>query len=378
MKRLLPLIILLTLLCGCAAKEPTAPETPQAPPVPSVSVPTVVDTEMLQAAYEAVLASSGRTLSVEEAGTGDLTLPLSLGIEQSFLSGEWTAAEQAEWEVMLSAPDRGLLIALSSADGQTAIRCCGDLVMVEEGGEAAWFRAEDDGIYRNFYTMAEEAVDSSVWSVTADGSLSPREAAEKMVEQVAENYRNVPDWVQWKPLDVQVKAAKVFDVYLGEPQQFCAGFGFRVKVEDVMDGRYGYWQAGAGLEEMDEEGYCGYGSQVQVQKNEDGDWAFQGRGTGGCRVTLPRKEGEDNLELLVSDFFLTWGESHDWYIPYAILECSESQMEELPAILARRGEKDAKALCAVLGKCLKEYDYWKWSIESLKGVLGKYGAYLDA
>ena len=387
MKRLLPLIILLTLLCGCAAKEPAAPETPPTPPAASSAgsiTPEENYADFVTGIYTAITALDGCTVSVEEQGVGDISLPLTLIQSKEFLTSSftWSAVEEAEWTMQISDADRGYLLGLHSADGLTAIRCCsgGDIVMVEEKGKEVYLCAEPVGkrsLYESLAVMAEGALDSAIWSVTADGNLSPGEAAEKMAEAVALNYRNVPGWVQWKPLDVQPGGTKVFDIYWGEPQQFCAGFGLRVKVEDVTAGKYGYWQAGAGLGEMDEEGYCGYGAQIQVEKNEDGDWVLRGRGSGGGRVTLPRKDGEDNLEALVSDFFLTEGESHDWHIPYAILERSAEEMKELPSILARRGEQEAKALCAALGKCLKEFDYWAWNMETLKEALGSYGAYLE-
>lgn len=377
MKRLLPLLLSLVLLCGCTAKEPAAPETPPAEAPAASSAPVSAPDAAAQAAevYSAILAQGGSTVSVEEPGVGDMTLELTLGISKEFLTeADWSAVDEEDWEALVNTSDRGLLIALSSADGLTAIRCCGDLVMVEAAGESAWFQAE--GVYQEFLAMAVDAVDCAVWDVTAEGSLSPQEAAVKMNEAVAENYRNVPDWVEWKPLDVQVGGTGVFDIYWGHPQQFCANFGLRVKVEDVTHGRYGYWQAGAGLGEMDSEGYCGYGAQVQAVKNEAGDWSFRGRGTGGASVILPRKEGENSLELLVEDFFLTEGESHDWHIPDTILECTAEEMARLPEILTRRGEKDAKALCTALGKCLREQDYWAWDLETLGSALGDYGKYL--
>lgn len=382
MKRFFPLLLCLTLLCGCAKKEPAAPETPLAPPAPSESVaPEENYADLAAGVYAAITAQEGCTVSVEEQGVGDMSLPMTLIQSKAFLDGyTWSAAEEGDWTAQVESG--GYLLGLHSADGLTALRCCsgGDIVMVVERGKEVYLRARSAGsgsLYESLAVVAEEAVDSSIWSVTAPGSLSPWEAAQVMVERVAENYRNMPDWVEWKPLDVQANAAQVFDAYFGQPEQFCAGFGLRVKVEDVMDGRYGYWQAGAGLGEMDSEGYCGYGAQVHAEKNAEGDWAFLGRGSGGGGVRLPRKEGEDSLELLVGDYFLTWGESHDWRIPSAILERSESEMAELPAILARRGQQEAKALCAALGQCLREYDYWEWSIESLKDVLGSYGAYLE-
>ena len=60
-----------------------------------------------------------------------------------------------------------------------------------------------------------------------------------------------------------------------------------------------------------------------------------------------------------------------------VCDLSAEEMKELPSILARRGEQEAKALCAALGKCLKEFDYWAWNMETLKEALGSYGAYLE-
>ena len=148
--------------------------------------------------------------------------------------------------------------------------------MAEAAGKTAWFRAGEAGVYESFLTMAEASVGHSIWSVTAEGSLSPWEAAQVMVEQIAENYRNVPGWVEWKPVDVQAGDTQVFDAYLAQPQQFCANFRLRVKVEDVTDPRYGYWQAGAGLGEADSEGYCGYGTR---------GWRRRTRKATGCSVS---------------------------------------------------------------------------------------------
>ena len=60
-------------------------------------------------------------------------------------------------------------------------------------------------------TIPDDAFNNQVWDGTADGSLSPADAAALLAEQVAENYRNTPDWLDWKPLDFQVESAYVFD-----------------------------------------------------------------------------------------------------------------------------------------------------------------------
>ena len=42
------------------------------------------------------------------------------------------------------------------------------------------------------------------------------------------------------------------------------------------------------------------------------------------------------------------------------------------------GSVQARALCGVLGDCLRTADYWDWTPETLAAALGSYGAYLDA
>ena len=385
MKRLLTLLLLPVLLCGCAAKTPAAPEPLQSAVSSSaVSAPQENYGAQVAEVYKDIIFQSGSTISIEELGVGDLTLELTLGVSKEFLDTayRWSAATAADWEGLLASPERGYLLAMSSPDGCTAIRCCsgGDIVMLKKNREVSYFKAEGtEGtrLFDSLFVMMLDALDSAIWNVTAEGSLPPQEAAEKMVEAIAFNYRTVPDWVEWKPLDVRSDGVEVFDIYYGQPQQFCANFHFRVRVDDVTSAKYGYWQAGAGLGDQNETGYA-YGSQVHVEKNEEGDWVLRGRGTGGYHVVLPRKEGEDNLELLVEDFFLTEGESHDWLIPYKILNRSAQELAQLPEILALRGEKQAKALCAALGIVLRGNDFWPWSETELKAALGRYSAYLDA
>ena len=81
---------------------------------------------------------------------------------------------------------------------------------------------------------------------------------------MAENYRNAPDWVVWKPLDVQSSGTDVFDIY--------------------------------------------WGCETLVKKNEAGDWYIAGRVTSGYTVELPFDRLENaSLEELTDAFFLTEG-----------------------------------------------------------------------
>ena len=190
----------------------------------------------------------------------------------------------------------------------------------------------------------------------------------------------MPDWVSWKPLDFQANGASVFDAYYGEPENFCAGLGFRLLVDDPYGEMANSWQAGAGLGEPDADGYYGYGGEASIQKNEDGDWTCDGLATGGSAVALPLSgSGEEApLSELVDAFFLTEGFSHDWLLPNYILDHPAEDMTALPALLDDRTDAEARELCAVLGRCLRDADYWDWTPETLAETLGSYGAYLDA
>ena len=123
---------------------------------------------------------------------------------------------------------------------------------------------------------------------TVDEAETDYEAiARQLNEAMAENVRSVPDWVTWKPLDFQASGASVFDAYYGEPENFCAGMGFRLLVDDPYGEKANRWQAGAGLGEPDADGYYGYGREAAIRKNADGDWSCDGLATGGSSVDLP-------------------------------------------------------------------------------------------
>ena len=100
----------------------------------------------------------------------------------------------------------------------------------------------------------------------------------------------------------------------------------------------------------------------------------------GSAVTLPLSgSGEEApLSELVDAFFLTEGFSHDWLLPNYILDHPAEDMTALPALLDDRTDAEARELCAVLGRCLRDADYWDWTPETLAETLGSYGAYLDA
>ena len=140
-----------------------------------------------------------------------------------------------------------------------------------------------------------------------------------------------------------------------------------------------YWQAGAGLESPDADGYYEWGRQVHVMKNDEGNWYPADRGTGGCFVNPENRENKPQLEWLVELFCLTEGFTHDWRTPCQILDLPEVELAALPALLDQLTEAEARELCAVLGDCLREHpDDWDWSIDTLGSLLGDYGAWLNA
>ena len=240
----------------------------------------------------------------------------------------------------------------------------------------------ESGLSSLLQGIAEDALwDAAFCGPTVDGAETDyEEIARQLNEAVAENVRHVPDWVSWKPLDFQANGASVFDAYYGEPENFCAGLGFRLLVDDPYGEMANSWQAGAGLGEPDADGYYGYGGEASIQKNEDGDWTCDGLATGGSAVALPLSgSGEEApLSELVDAFFLTEGFSHDWLLPNYILDHPAEDMTALPALLDDRTDAEVRELCAVLGRCLRDADYWDWTPETLAETLGSYGAYLDA
>ncbi len=218
-----------------------------------------------------------------------------------------------------------------------------------------------------------QELEQAVWQVTVDGGLSPEDAAREMAQKIADNYMALPDGTSWKPEGIRVTNAEVFDHYWGKTPQFCFRIGLDVKMTQEMAMSV-HWGAWGGADE-DGDGWWPYPAEVHVVKNENGEWTYWGRGTGGASVSLCDGEG---FSYLLHCFWLTEGWTHDWILPSNILDMTDAQLAELPALLDQRTEAEAKEFCAHLGNMLREYDYWVQSIETLKPILGRYGTYLDA
>ena len=388
------LLLAAVLLAGCGKKQ-TGP-APEKDPAPQADAGQALAADCA-GAYAAITEDLTFLVSVEEADGTVTTLDITPdnawnveGRENLFaVSYDWSPAEAGDWEALPAGG--GTLWTLADADSQTTIQCRSDsdLVRWQRGGGAVSYASAVNPregepcewkFCRQLAIIAEDAASARVWDVTADGALSPEEAAKELGEQVAANYRAVPAWVTWKPEDARFGGSVVFDWYKGQPENFCCGLGLRVKLADPMGEGGGYWQAGAGLDEPDGEGYYSWGREALVKKNEAGDWYIADRGTGGYTVELPLGSLDSaSLEQLTDAFFLTEGSTHDWLLPYYILSRSETELSALPELLDGRTEGEARELCRLLADCAENTkESWPWTLEELAEALGEYGPYLRA
>ena len=389
MKRTWMLLLMLSLLLtGCGRK-------PQTPPVSEPEERPLG--EVVQEAYGTIALGKDFRVSVEAPDGAvtelDITEENAWNVEgPAHLLAEsytWSAAAEADWEKLLNDENRGYLLTVSSRDGKTVLFCCSgsDLVRLEQDGTAVYCKAVnpkegtepfEGKLYDQLEVIARDAVADQVWRVTADGTLEPADAAERLIEQVAERYRAVPDWVDWKPVELQENGAKVYDIYWGDPQQFCCGMGFRVKLEDPMSSEAVYWRAGAGLGEPDSEGFFSWGREVHVVKDGNGDWMIADFGTGGYYVELPVKDETATAAQLVELFRLTEGETHDRMIPCRLLSLPKEALAKLPDAMDSLPEETAKDLCRRLEEQLDATkESGGWVLEDLREVLGPYARYLD-
>ena len=317
-------------------------------------------------------------------GVNDCNITASHNYFEEF---EWTQAGMGDWLALIQTEGYGPQLSFY-LPGELNFTCYAgsDLVEIADQTKITYLRAakptsgevsSEKTLYDMLDMIPEDALMHQVWAVTVDGTLTPQEAAQAMAEQIAENYRNIPDWVRWRPADVYAGNTEVFDIYWGEPQEFCCDLELRVRFSGEGSNSV-YWQAGAGLQDPDEEEYYSYSAQVLARKNAEGNWTFVERGTGGYAVMPQNAEGKPEPEWLVEVFCLTQGYTHDWLAPSSILELSDVEISTLPGILDQLTEAEAKELCAALGKCVRESDSWRWSIDILAPLLGTYGAWLDA
>lgn len=350
------------------------------------------------------------TVRVEQGGkTDEFHITRENGYNVAFvgnylsMSYTWEEADAADW---LARDHMGTVLTLASADGKSSIRCrsADDVVELVQDGGTRYARVRDPetpedpdphlrySLLSFLMIIPDDAFNSSAWDGTADGSLSPAEAAAVLAESVAERYRNTPDWLDWKPLDFQVESAEVFDVYNGEDlPNFCFNGGFCVQLDDP---NYMHWQAGSGLDAPITEGpFAGYyrwGREIFVMKNANGDWYIADMGTGGGIVEFPGwswSSGTDNslekapLEELADLFFLTEGDTHAYRLPSYICRRPAEELAGLNGLLDRRTGPEAQELCRALAAYLnagfgESYSDTLRSLEDLNALLSPaYQAY---
>ena len=326
-----------------------------------------------------------RTNLVIQRGVNDWSVD---SLASCFTDYEWTQAGSEDWIAMIQ--QEGYDPQLSFyLPGEISFTCCedGDIVEIVDQTKITYLRAVpsktdvsvgNENLYGRLRMVAEDVVSDQVWNVTADGSISPNEAAARMTEKIAEQYRSVPDWVSWKAETVRATRAEVFDVYNGESEEFCFNLDLAVKLADPMAPEAGYWQAGAGLDEPDEDGFYSWGHEVWVQKNATGQWVLSGYGTGGYAVMPQNTENKPQLDWLVEVFCLTEGLTHDWIIPNQILNLELEELAGLPEVLDQLTEAESNHLCQTLGTLLAENDCWILTADDLIPLLGDYAVYLNA
>ena len=185
----------------------------------------------------------------------------------------------------------------------------------------------------------------------------------------------------WKPVDCQVSGTDVYDVYRGQPENFCCGMGFRVKLEDFNGETAIYWNAGAGLDDPDAEGHGGWGREVLVEKNADGDWVCTDWGTGGYSVLLPFRLEEASLEELLDAFFLTSGFTHQWRTAKYIAAQPLSELNRLPELLEGRTKEEIGDFGSTMTALYREHpdreEDWV-TPEELREAMGEYAYYFCA
>lgn len=299
-------------------------------------------------------------------------------------SFEWSEITYEEFLAEAQTKERGPEVIFWDVEGGMGLSCFrnADVAALRDQTKMTYLRAVDpqgdETLYDLLSLVAEDAVSHQVWSVTVDGALSPKEAAGRMAEKIAENYRSVPDWVSWRPVSVKAERAEVYDLYRGTPEEFCFRLGLGVRLEDLVAPETVYWQAGTGLETPDTDGFCFWGREVLARKNDEGNWAVVDHGTGGYAVNPEWPAEKPWAAWLVELFCLTEGFTHDWVTPNLLLSLSPDQMETLPAILDQLTEAENRELCSVLGTLLRQEDRtWDYTVDTLRPLLGDYGFLLD-
>ena len=279
----------------------------------------------------------------------------------------WSEAEEGDWEAQ-----GGDQVTLADQSGGLSLsaRSGGDVVRLRTGEAVAYLRAEDkydssdvqeSMIFRALRSPLERIIDQAVWdNAVVDGSVTDLETvARQMTEQIAKGYRDLPDFLVWKPNDVQIQEdpQRVFDAWYGEEPNFCFGMGIYISLTDPLSDQGSYWQPGAGLpEEPVFEDYYPWGMEVHAVLDQEADlWRIEGSGTGGYSVTLPFDIAAAPVSELVDAWFLSGGSTHDYLLLSYLCDRPLSDLVGLNDALDQRSGEEAEAFLLGLKLHMEEF-----------------------
>ncbi len=272
----------------------------------------------------------------------------------------------------------GTALTLTSADGETSLRCWEESGAVElrQNGETVWLvsapAANGFTLFRDLLLIVEDAAMAEAWDVTVDGDVTDyEEVAQRYARAVGERLMDLPDWHKSRPLDVQRSFGGVSMAYSGQPENFCGAVGYCFKLED---GGNSPWQIGSGMNQVTTGPYTGYwswGIGASFARNDDGDWYCTGTYTGGEDLVYPVRQEEATVEQLVDYFFHTTGEhAHLYRIPLELRRRGPEQLSALNDILDGYAQEEARELCRALGDHTKNWpDYEPVGYDELYALL---------
>ena len=285
------------------------------------------------------------------------------------VSFTWSQTEKTAWD-----SQQGYLLTLDNSQSGVSLsaKSGGNLVRLEAGSAIWYLRAhspdsgdpaeeQSSAIFQHLLILAEDAAGQAVWdNAVVNGSITDlEEVAAQLTEQVAQGYRDLPDFLVWKPNGVQIQEnpQRVFDAWYGENPNFCFGMGIYVGITDPMSEQAFHWQAGAGLtEEPDFEDYYSWGMETYVVLDQEADlWRVRGRGTGGYAAELAFDLASVAVCALVGAVFLSSGFTHDYRIFYYLTDKSLTELADLNDALDRRSGEEAEAFLLGMKSHMEEY-----------------------
>lgn len=285
------------------------------------------------------------------------------------VSFTWSQAEKAAWD-----SQNGYLLTLGNSQSGVSLsaKSGGDVVRLEEGSAICYLRAhssdssdpaeeQNSAIFQHLLILAEDAAGQAVWdNAVVNGSITDlEEVAAQLTEQVAQGYRDLPDFLVWKPNDVQIQenSQRVFDAWYGENPNFCFGLGIYVGISDPMSAQAFHWQVGSGLPEEPSFGdYYPWGQETYVVLDQEANlWRIQGAGTGGYAAELPFDLAAATVSDLVDAWSLSEGFTHDYRLFYYLTDKSLAELADLNEALDRLSREEAEAFLLGFKSHMEEY-----------------------